>query len=56
MVRIKEDRKMAYVHNHISTVEEFLGIAMKHLKWISDDVKFIKKISTPKEEKGNAGN
>ena len=49
MTRIKEEDKMAYIHNHISTVEEFLEIAMKHLKWLSDDVKFIKRISKPQK-------
>lgn len=48
--KMKAEEKLPYIYNHISTVEEFLEIAQKHLKWLSDDVKFIKKISKPKEE------
>lgn len=44
----KPDRRIVYIHNHISTVDEFLEIALQHLKWVKRNVKFIKKISRPK--------
>jgi hypothetical protein len=43
--------KLDYIYNHISTVEERMEIIKENLKWISSDVKVIKKLSKPKEEK-----
>lgn len=45
-----EDNKMNYVYNHISIIEERMQTIKETLKWISSDVKFIKKISKPKKD------
>lgn len=46
-----KESKIPYVYNHISTIEERLETIQQNLKWITSDVKFIKKISKPEEEK-----
>lgn len=46
----KPDRRMAYIHNTVSDADEFLETALQYLKWVKNNVKFIKKISTPKNK------
>jgi hypothetical protein len=41
--------KLDYIYNHISEIEERMEIIKENLKWISSDVKFIKKLSKPEE-------
>jgi hypothetical protein len=45
-----EDNKMNYVYNHILTIEEEMQTIKESLKWISSDVKLIKKISKPEKD------
>jgi hypothetical protein len=42
--------KLDYIYNHISVIDERMEIVKENLKWISSDVKFIKKLSKPKED------
>ncbi len=48
--KMKPKIKLKYVYNHISTVKERLDDIKQNLKWITEDVKFIKKITDYDEE------
>lgn len=48
-VKMKTKDKMPYIYNHIELIEEALQTIKDNIRWISSDVKFIKKLS--KEEK-----
>jgi hypothetical protein len=43
--------KLEYVYSHISEIEERIETIEENLKWISSDVKVIKKLSKPEKEK-----
>jgi hypothetical protein len=45
------NNKLDYIYSHISEIEERIESIKENLKWISSDVKFIKKLSKPKELK-----
>jgi hypothetical protein len=48
-----KNRELNYIYSHISDIEERIETIRENLKWITSDIKFIKKLSksSSKEEK-----
>lgn len=43
--------KLNYIQHHILTIEERMETVKEVLKWVSPDIKVIKRLSKQKEEK-----
>ena len=56
MPKIKEEDKMAHIHQRAIVAEEFLDTAQQYIRGLSNELRFIKKISKPKEEEPQGTN